>query len=61
MFLSGVIVFVVMCKLPDADKTPDWSWQGTQQTWRHCQWPDGMWDQAWAPIIPHGWPHIDTI
>ena len=50
-----------MCKLPDADKTPDWSWHGTQQTWRQCQWPDGMWDWVWSPIIPHGWPHIDTI
>ena len=31
---SGVNVFVVMCKLPDADKlkTPDWPWQGTWDT-----------------------------
>ena len=62
----GVNVFVVMCKLPDEDKTQDTRLamardMGHWQTRRHCQWPDGMWGLAWAPITPHGWPHTDTI
>ena len=35
ILFSGVIVFVVMCKLPDADKALDWPWQGTWNTGRH--------------------------